>query len=159
MAKLTIYLPDDLAEAVRDSDISPSPRCQEALAREVKKLQATKEATSDIEKVAARLAATRSDADAEEHKAGHNFGVRWARDDADFRDLESLSALDQTYWTSIHIEAFPSLESWMETLDDEDLPQGVSSLAHLRHLPPREPFFLGFVAGALEVFDAVQAHL
>jgi hypothetical protein len=43
VAKVTIYLPDELAERVRASGVSMSPVCQRALQEEVEKMQATEE--------------------------------------------------------------------------------------------------------------------
>lgn len=41
MAKVTIYLPDELAERVKASGMSMSPVCQRALQEEVEKMQTT----------------------------------------------------------------------------------------------------------------------
>jgi len=153
MAKLTIYLPDDLAEAVRASDISPSPICQGALARVVKKMETMKETRSDIDRVAARLAATRNEGADRETAAGHILGATWAREHADLRDLEELADLDQGYWVSINLDGFPSLESYLASLGDD-----YEWLSHVKQLE-RGPFTLGFVRGALEVLVAALAHM
>ncbi len=45
MPKINVYLPDDLAAAVRDAGLSVSPICQQALAEAVRAVRATREAT------------------------------------------------------------------------------------------------------------------
>ncbi|HSH58539.1 MAG TPA: type II toxin-antitoxin system CcdA family antitoxin [Acidimicrobiales bacterium] len=51
MAKVTIYLPDELAERVRASGISMSPVCQRALQEEVERMQATAEMKAREERI------------------------------------------------------------------------------------------------------------
>jgi ATP-dependent Clp protease ATP-binding subunit ClpA len=46
--KINVYLPDDLAAAVREAGISVSPLCQQALAEAVRAVRASREASSAI---------------------------------------------------------------------------------------------------------------
>jgi post-segregation antitoxin (ccd killing protein) len=56
LAKVTIYLPDDLAERVRASGISMSPVCQRALQEEVEKMQATEQLKAREERILVEVA-------------------------------------------------------------------------------------------------------
>ena len=51
MAKVTIYLPDELAERVRAAGISMSPVCQRALQEEVEAMEAAKTLASREERI------------------------------------------------------------------------------------------------------------
>ena len=55
MAKLTIYLPDDLADRVRASGISVSPVCQRALQKEIDSMEAAKSLKSREERIAVEV--------------------------------------------------------------------------------------------------------
>lgn len=56
MAKVTIYLPDELAEKVRASGISMSPVCQRALDEEVERMQAIEEMQAREERIVIQIA-------------------------------------------------------------------------------------------------------
>jgi post-segregation antitoxin (ccd killing protein) len=90
MPKVNVYLPDNLATAVREAGIPLSAVCQAALEQEVRKVQAAKEATSDLEQVAARLRATMDEEEAEEEVEGRSDGIAWAREYATARELREL---------------------------------------------------------------------
>lgn len=51
MAKVTIYLPDELAERVKASGVSMSPVCQRALQQEVEKMQTTQDLEARQERI------------------------------------------------------------------------------------------------------------
>ncbi len=51
MAKVTIYLPDELAERVRAAGVSMSPVCQRALLEEVREMEATQELKDREERI------------------------------------------------------------------------------------------------------------
>ena len=75
MAKLTIYLPDDLAERLEAhrKDVQVSGVCQEAIERKLTILDARAEATNDIDEVVARL---RHDA----RHDGSRYGTQYAKE-------------------------------------------------------------------------------
>ena len=70
MAKVTIYLPDDLASKVKDAGVSVSPVCQRALEREVSTMTATKIADDEIAEATQRLIAEEADEVLEARAAG-----------------------------------------------------------------------------------------
>jgi hypothetical protein len=58
LAKITVYLPDDLAERVRASGISMSPVCQRALQEEVEKMKATEDVKAGEERIVVEVSDT-----------------------------------------------------------------------------------------------------
>lgn len=97
MAKVTIYLPDGLADRVKALDLSVSPVCQGALEEEVDKLAAVKDATRDMEKVAARLRETIKDDEVESRKQGFLDGTEWAREVATMSELRRVAGTARDY--------------------------------------------------------------
>ncbi len=95
MPKVTIYLPDQLAEQAKALDLSLSPICQEAIRTTIDRRSAMQAATKDIEKVAARLRETIDAEDAEAKSAGHDAGVLWARETATMSELTMV--VNQTF--------------------------------------------------------------
>jgi len=138
-----IYLPDDLSRSVQETGISISTVCQAALRDEVRKVNARRLATTDLEDVVDRLRRTRSQNDARLGELGRREGVDWARDSATWRDLEELLADDG-----------PGRENGVWEWINEAVRN-----AGLDAAPDTEPggtFFDAFTAGAQEVYDEVS---
>lgn len=154
MAKVTIYLPDSLEEAVRAADISMSPICQHALQEEVRKVEAVKNATRDIERVASRLRGTIEEEAVEDRKEGFEWGADWARDIATFSELEAVVSRTYAEWWDNGPGGFiaTSFEGVVEYLNSGD------DGAFARKLD-QEPFVRGFVEGAETVYNEVRPLL
>jgi len=153
MAKVTIYLPDRLEEAVRAHGIRMSAVCQRALEQEVKQLELRQQATDDIEKVAERLKGTRQQQEERERASGFNLGVRWAKQWATLDELRDLAELNRQNWVAWMIDENHSLYDAIvnERLDGKT-PWQI-------RLGAGEPFVDGLIAGAMEVYEAVADQL
>lgn len=104
----------------------------------------------DVEKVAARLKETRAEEAAEERRAGYEFGVEWAEKVATLRELEQIAGQRTTIADHIYLalDDDHSARRYLLDLADED-PTSRNS----------DAFHLGFVEGAVAVYDAVSPHL
>lgn len=144
MGKVTIYLADSLEERVREAGVSMSPICQQALEKEVEKVEAMAKATSDMERVAARLQATVSDEYVKEREDGRQRGVEWAREVASLRELEELCDLaHEPHWLVVRLDEDHSIRAFLEWGDAGGLDVD------------RSPFIEGFIEGAESVHEAV----
>src|SRR5262245_26746341 len=143
--KTSIYLPEDLAEEVKRYGISVSAVTQEALRKEVAKMQAKEAITSDLEKVAARLRATQEEEDQGELAEGRDDGRTWARLYATKRELTEIVG-DFVPGDGGDFGSDHSLAHFMGVKDG----QNVISVRH-----QDDPYWRGFVAGATEVWEAV----
>jgi post-segregation antitoxin (ccd killing protein) len=138
-----IYLPDDLSRSVQQAGISISTVCQTALRDEVRKVNAHRQVTTDLESVVDRLRRTRSEDDARLEELGRREGVRWARESATWRDLEELldddgPGRENGVWEWIHEAA---QDRGLDTAADTEL---------------GGPFLDAFIAGARDVYDEVS---
>lgn len=162
MAKTSVYLPDDLAEEARACGIPISEVTQAAVRQAVKDAQIKENVMTDIQAVADRLRATRAaDAEAERAKAARAraCGVRWARTAASADELESMvtyAGPPLDYRTPVSVVTFVSGEHQREhrALGGVGLP-GPTDLP----TGPGDRYWPDFLAGAREVWDAVQPLL
>jgi post-segregation antitoxin (ccd killing protein) len=149
--KYSIYLPDDLAEQVKQlpDDVNVSAICQHALRRELARQQARREATSDLERVAARLKATIEDKENMEQERGAADGREWAREFATVEELEWITE-----------EFYPG--SGGDFGGDSTIRDFVSAQEHQTVISVGHEdtaYWHGFISGAREVFDAVRPLL
>lgn len=149
MPKVNVYLPDDMAAEVRAAKLSLSPICQQAIRKELDKLNAHKEATRSIEKVAARLRGTLSEEDARKRQEGHADGVAWAQDWATASELRSI-ANDWEPGRGGDIQKH-SLVNFTADKYGQDV-------ASVRH-EEGDPYWLGFIEGSSEVLAQVEPLL
>ncbi len=151
-----IYLPDDLSQAVQEAGISLSAACQKALQQEVRKVQATKEAGSDLEEVAARLRGTRAEKEQRDYQQGYGLGVRWAKEEATEAELAWAAETAKEHWISLGINEDNSLLGFLEAELDLDFHQGGAwGTVGWR----RDPFMIGLLGGAAEVHHRVTPLL
>jgi post-segregation antitoxin (ccd killing protein) len=147
--KVTVYLPDALAEEARGAELSLSPICQRAIRAELDHLEAKRTATSDLDRVAARLRATIDEAEAAEYAEGIEDGRTWAREHATMTELE---------WITEDFEPGFGADFGGDStiLDFMGAKHGqvVVSQGH-----SDGPYWRGFIAGAGEVLDAVRPLL
>lgn len=144
MPKVNIYLPDDLAAAVRARSVPVSEVCQRALRREVERMTALENATTDAERVAERLRATRDEGTDQERREGFEDGTGWARDYASWSELVGVAELSREHWTSL------AVHDSMEDILAEHYGRGGG-----RYLD-RDAYAEGFVDGAVVVHDAME---
>jgi hypothetical protein len=153
LAKVTIYLPDQLEDAVRAHDIGMSVVCQKALEHEVRDVELRQQAADDLQKVVERLRGTQQQQQERERASGFDLGVRWARQWATLEELQALAVLNGQNWTAWIIDENHSLYySIVNERLDGKTPWTI-------RLGPGEPFVDGLIAGALEVYEAVADQL
>lgn len=159
-SRVNVYLPDALAEAVREADIPISAVCQAALEQEVRKVQAAREAGSDLEQVAARLKQTRADREQRDYQDGYELGMRWAKERATEAELMWATDLAGEHWISLRIEGGHSLldfiaeENYLEEFGPPDGP-GPGEYLHTE----RTPWMVGILEGAAKVYEQVMPLL
>jgi hypothetical protein len=161
MARINVYLPDDLATAVNAAQLPVSRICQKALSQEVRKLEVKHEATFDPDQVAARIKQSEDTALAE----GRTLGVRWAADIATRDELERIAHLGD--WVKSGGSGFllPEHHSLVTFLEAEGVP---GAIEHEFEREPNEQddvlvnrsaTVVGVITGASEVWEAVKDRL
>jgi post-segregation antitoxin (ccd killing protein) len=153
--KVNVYLPDELAAEARDAQLSLSAVCQEAIRKELHRLDAQRRASEDIQAVVERLRQTISEKEDVQRSKGRADGVEWAREWASMRELRfSATEYEPVRGGQLDAEHFPTLCAFVGaaeranvisvTISDEG-EEGV--------------YWDGFIAGAVEVLDQVEALL
>lgn len=146
---MNISVPDELAEKVRALDLPISSVCQKALAAAVAVAERDTTALNiDVGRVAARLRATVDAADQAERDRGRYDGIAWATDHATADDLAKL-ADGESDGLDPHS---PSLIEFMSASLGQNLVE-VNVDAE-----DQEAYWDGFMAGAMQVWEAVY-HL
>jgi post-segregation antitoxin (ccd killing protein) len=154
MPKATVYFAEDLFEAARRFDISFSPVCQRAVEEEVRRCQAAAEARADLAAVAARLGRTRVEAEKRDFADGFDLGARWARDHASLAELENLVEMVRAGASIVVLDQDHSLPVFLtgHFWEADPAPDAFTRLG-------QRAFDRGILAGAVEVYDAVQPYL
>ena len=157
--KKVVYVPERLARRLDTAEgLNVSAVCQRALEDELDRREALARATADIEQVASRLRATRSDAFEADHARGRELGLHWARDIATLTELEELSeiARDRWLWFELHSE-----HSLVGLLTEQEgwWPAGLEGDARFDRHEDDGSYVEGILAGALEVYTAAAPHL
>jgi post-segregation antitoxin (ccd killing protein) len=154
MPKATVYLSDELSAAARSYGISLSPICQLAIEAELRRCRAAKEARADLIAVATRLIRTKSEGHAQDFAGGFELGARWARDHATIAELDELEAMVRSGATSIVLDQDHSLPVFLtgQFWHADPAPAAFTRLGE-------GAFDRGVLAGAVEVFEAVQPYL
>jgi post-segregation antitoxin (ccd killing protein) len=152
--KATVYFPDEIFEAARQYGVSFSPVCQRSVEEEVRRRKAAAEARADLAAVAARLARTRAEDQERDFATGFDLGARWARDHATLAELENIFEMIRAGATSVILEQDHSLPLFLtgHFWDNDPAPDAFTRLGE-------RAFDRGVLAGAVEVFDAVQPYL
>ncbi|SRR6266545_179238 len=159
MARVNVYLPDDLAADVKAAELSVSTICQQALTRELRMLQATKDVTFDPEQAAARLKQSEDAA----FQEGRAVGIRWATDVAPHR--EEVTAVADLQPNVKFYDTSHSLFRYLAQADHRS--------AYSRDRDPADhendeqwyvaledtPFARGVIAGVAEVWKAIEPLL
>jgi post-segregation antitoxin (ccd killing protein) len=150
VAKVTVYLPDDLAGEVRQHEtLNISEVCQQGLRAEVRRRNAIANATSDIERVAARLR-NHTIEDTSQHTQGYEAGSLWARERASWAELEEL-----TRYLTRDYESFEPFEPPASLAHMLEAQFGRPIIGRMQ----RDPFSQGLLDGVRAVYEAVKSHL
>jgi hypothetical protein len=154
MPKATVYFADELFEAVRRFEISLSPVCQRAVEIEVRRRQAAVDARADLVSVAERLLRTRADPDRRDFAEGFDLGARWARDHATLAELENLVEMVRAGAATVLLDEEHSLPVFLtgHFWEADPAPASFTRLGE-------RAFDRGILAGAAEVYDAVQPYI
>jgi hypothetical protein len=171
--KVNVYLPEDLATAVRAAGISVSPICQRALQDELHRREMERVLPTDLQHVLERLRRTlppqpRADgaldaAALEEDQAGRQAGAVWVSAYANAHEIpELLGVTDPAgdYWGELDPpEEDPTLGPFASTL--RRFFATYQGGAYQNRLPLKQdtPFTEGFLAGVREIWDKLQPHL
>ena len=154
--KVTIYLPDPLAEEVKAADLPVSTICQEALTAALARRRVHLN-PEDLDAVVQRLHASHALYTSEEFSRGMRDGAWWAREFADRDELEKLAALEQDGQLGDVWRAFDVSDGWW-TLHDF-LSGGHTPEDDTHELRREVPYHEGFVRGAWQVWDRVRLRL
>jgi hypothetical protein len=93
MSEVTLYLPDELAEHVKEHDLPIYQICQRALQREVLRIRVRQSASSDLDAAVARLSQSKVERDEARFAEGHDVGMKWAHDRASVDELDKVTKL------------------------------------------------------------------
>lgn len=143
--RMNISVPDDLAEQVRALDLPISGICQRALGEAVTAAERRAKFADDLDAVADRLRGTVDLANHGKRVEGRRDGIIWAKEYASVRDLTRLAdgESDGIHPQSPSLLAFKSAQTGQNVVSvDIDLDDD-------------EPYWDGFMAGAMEVWEAV----
>ena len=173
MARTTISIPDDLK---RRMDRVKEPVNWSAIAAEAFELKlgeiARKQKEKTMDTVIARLRASKIQGASAFQKEGHVIGIGWAKEHAEFDELQRLARLDADEffgsdwggdgaYAAAEVLVFKiagtddydrsaATDFWESLLgDDADAETRLASLDFLR----------GFVEGAVELFEQVEGEL
>ncbi|MGH8904551.1 MAG: hypothetical protein ACRDYA_23430 [Egibacteraceae bacterium] len=150
MAKVTVYLPDDLASEVRQHEtLNISEICQQGLRAEIRRRNAMANATSDIERVAARLQ-NHAIEDTSQKAQGYEAGSLWARERASWPELEQLAR-----YVAHDLESFEPFEPPTSLARMLEAQFGRQIIGRMQ----RDPFSEGLLDGVHAVYEAVKSHL
>ena len=132
VARVNVYLSDDLHEEVKSAEIEISAVCQTALREAVTDRRRSKRDQLDVLGAVQRIALTAREGPLR-NAEGRKAGRRWAMHTATLQDLKALDELEVTggfaYWGSgverdgssaLEFKDFESLRDWLvaENLDD-----------------------------------------
>jgi hypothetical protein len=159
MAKITIYVPDDLKakmDAAEDLNPNWSAVAQVAFSLECERIANRRRSKGKMNEVVERLRASKENYENAEKVAGHAAGREWAAKRAEYAELEQIAAIELGYEQEWGYEIAkvltgdddPSInacqEAWKFICDSER---------------PTEDFAEAFAEGATEVFEEVNAAL
>jgi hypothetical protein len=149
MPKVTIYLPDELAVAVREADLNVSQVAQGALRSSLRRQSAVGDA--ELPSVLRRLRTSEEPADRESREKWRRWGVEWAKQRASVHELHDLDALAQDRWTSWRVPADHSIREWLHDMVgwDTDFSPALT----------RDVELDAFIDGALDVWEQTRTLL
>ena len=152
MARVTVYVPDDVKARMDEAgeDINWSALAQRAFV-EAALSRAVRKDQSNMDKVVERLRASKERVMEADHRNGKTAGQRWAKQTAEYDQLERLSE----YLEDNNCEDVDCLRGLLDP--DGDHRREFYEWVGRDH--PSENYVIGFVEGAVEVFDEVSPQL
>lgn len=158
MAKVSIYVTDEMKAQMDETELNWSGIAQAAFSGEIAKRNWKK--GDDMESVVERLKESKERYDKKESGRGYDDGVEWAKTKAEYEDLVKLSELELgRFWNDSYVRA-DCLGRWI----DEELGQEGSDSIFEAYLPdhdkyPSDDYVEAFYKGAVEVWDSVKEAL
>lgn len=149
MPKLTIYLPEELADQVRDADLNVSQVAQGALRASLRRQKPITD--GDLPEILERLRETEDKEVRDSREKWRRWGVEWAKQRASVSELQAMEALAQDRWTSWRVPADHSVRDWLHDMDGWD-PAFRSALT-------RDAEVDTFIDGALDVWEQARTLL
>jgi hypothetical protein len=185
MARLTVTIPDDLKARMREIEHSGVPLnfskiCSAALEIAINEAVSRKGETEldGLERIAARMRATRSAAVAEEKQLGINDGVSWGKLRADPHELNRLVAFmnsnkletfyikdpNDGFLPPTHVRLFyvinPAADGdWIAARNFWDDVRSLDPSTAYIKFNKSDAYTAGFIEGALSVWNAVRPLL
>lgn len=147
MAKVTLYVPDELAAEAKDADLPQSAVYQDALRAELDRRKAQQQDASEIDRAVARLRGTRDEEAQQRSENGREDGGRWAREGATLSELKALNTYNIIPESTVDYVRlldgeYLDANALFDDNDDDD-----------------QPYWEGFQRGATEVFDVVRRRM
>jgi hypothetical protein len=175
MAKMTVYVPGNLKSRMDQAEgVNWSPLACKAFEVKLAEIINTKGA-KDMQDVITRLKASKSKTDDENRIRGRGAGKQWASNQAEAAELERLEAwtekdLGGRSWQSLLEQpgrpenAFGEDLRLVETITKENVDRRYSDrfwevITDNKADRRSGTFLIGFVEGALEVWEAVKNQL
>jgi hypothetical protein len=149
MPKVTIYLPDDLAEGVREADLNVSQVAQGALRAALRRRNPVTE--EELPAVVERLRESEDDEVRESRDKWRRWGVEWAKQRATVPELLDLEARSQEQWKAWRVPADHSIRDWLYDMDGWE-PTFRAALS-------RDEDLDAFIDGALDVWEQTRPLL
>lgn len=160
MPRVTLYVPDDLKARMDETGeaMNWSAIAQRAFTEAIA-TQAVRKDNSDMTSVVERLRASKERVEATQLELGKTSGNRWAKEEAEYDELERIAEFDETG------EDDPDVETLQRLIDPtgEMIATSYGSWfvfwEKYGHRDPTDAFARGFVEGAIEVYDEVADQL
>jgi predicted transcriptional regulator len=173
MAKITIYVPDDLKRRMDELDaenVSWSPLACQAFEQKLADI-ITKRGVKKMDDVITRLRASKQASASDDYKAGYEAGVKWAKGRAEAVELERLDSLvnstqfdwDEFVDESPNRSAYSACERLVSIIIPEhdgdrrataDFWDQISDATYVK-----PAFVHGFGEGAMSVWEEVKDQL
>jgi hypothetical protein len=164
MPRVTLYVPDDLKTRMDDAGeaINWSAVAQRAF-REAVLTQAMRKEPHDMTNVVERLRASKAKVEARDLEYGKDEGATWAREGAEYDELERIAKFRDAHDADANIEVLRQLidpdgeadPDYWRIVFGEDIYRQVEQLGQ----EPTGAFCQGFVEGAYGVFNEVRHQL
>lgn len=130
MARVNVYLPDDLASEVRRAGLPVSPICQNALREELTKMPSKTQNETKYETITVNVGEDNHEElfrgrwlvepDRDATRAGDDFGAYWGVAQTEKGNIAVFAAHCNERWPA-QLTAYSSLDE----ADDDDLPQAI----------------------------------
>ena len=162
MARITVYLSDDLADRLKSyrKKLNISEICSEAIHKSVTELEEMKEDLMQIQDAVLRLKASKREFEDLAYGLGYKEGYKWARDEASFRELSEVAERTRIY---LHVAISPE-----RRIDGQDTPL-VASIRESQdkqfemhcasHDLDEGRYWYGWASGADDLWNKVRAEL